>query len=235
MNQHLQSLLDFIKQSPVLTEEQKAFISKAAKDADIEFEQKGKDLEAKDRELEIEASLEKVRSKAMAMQKSEDLAVAVAVIFEQLDRLNLGTLRCGIGIIDKEKRSVNVWTTTKSEQETIIQVSGYESMDIHPLLQGAFEAWLREEADYSYVLQGEDLTRFYSALTKTNFKLPDSQSIESVTEEFKQYYYNVPFPAGSLYAFRETPFPDEAKKVMRRFADVFNLTYTRFNDLKKAE
>jgi signal transduction histidine kinase len=201
----------------------------------LKLEQIGNEVEAKDRELEIEASLENVRSKAMAMQKSDDLAAAVAIVFDQLDKLNLGMLRCGIGIINKEKRSVNVWTTTKSGHETIAQVSGSEFMDIHPLLQGAFDAWVRQDEDFSYILGGEDLTQFYSALTKTNFKLPDSQSIESAREDFKQYYYNVPFPAGSLYAFRESPFPDEAKKVMKRFANVFNLTYTRFNDLKKAE
>src|SRR6185436_4391039 len=54
--------------------------------------------EAQTRESQIEASLERVRSKAMAMQKSEDLANAVAIVFEELDKLNLGTLRCGISI-----------------------------------------------------------------------------------------------------------------------------------------
>lgn len=51
----------------------------------------------------------------------------------------------------------------------------------------------------------------------------------------KQYYYVTAFPAGNLYAFRETEFPDEAKAVMKRFADVINFTYTRFNDLKLSE
>ena len=49
------------------------------------------ELEQKNRELEIEAALERVRTKAMAMHKSEDLRMAVATVFEELDKLNLGT------------------------------------------------------------------------------------------------------------------------------------------------
>jgi signal transduction histidine kinase len=193
-----------------------------------------KQAEAQAREAQIEVSLERVRSKAMAMQKSEDLANAVATVFEELDKLNLGMLRCGIGILNKEKRSADVWTTTKSDNDTVVQVSGDESMDIHPLLQGAFDAWLNQE-DHSYVLKGEDLNDYYKAIAGTNFKLPDSQSLITGSEGIQQLYFNAVFSSGGLFAFRETEFPQEAKAVLKRFADVFTLTYTRFNDLKQAE
>lgn len=187
------------------------------------------------RQAQIEVSLEHVRTKAMAMQKSDDLAKTVATVFEELDKLSLGTLRVGIGILNKEKCSADVWTTTKSENETVVQVSGDEPMNIHPLLQGAFDAWTEQEEDSAYTLQGEDLLRFYKALNRTNFKLPESQSITSASEDLVQYYYVAILKVGGLYAFRETPFPDEAKAIMKRFADVVDLTYTRFLDLQKAE
>jgi signal transduction histidine kinase len=187
--------------------------------------------EAQAREARIEASLERVRSKAMAMQKSEDLANAVGIVFEELDKLDMGTIRCGISIINKENHTANIWSTTKTEKGTALQVSGDESMDIHPLLQGAYHAWLNQE-DYSYLLKGDDLKKFYTALAATNFKLPDSPGELQMQQQFM---YVAHFPAGGLYVFSETEFPGDAKNVIRRFADVFNLTYTRFNDLKQAE
>ena len=193
-----------------------------------------KTAEAQSRESQIEASLERVRSKAMAMQKSDDLALAVSTIFEELDKLDLGTIRCGIGIINKEKKSVNVWATTISDNEKIVQISGDESMDIHPLLQGAFDAWLNQ-VDYSYLLEGDDLKKYYEVQRKSNFNLPDSQSLIYGTEELKQYYHVAVFQSGGLFAFRESEFPEEAKTIIKRFADVINFTYTRFNDLKQAE
>jgi signal transduction histidine kinase len=165
------------------------------------------------------------------MQKSEDLANAVAIVFEELDKLDIGAIRCGISIINKERRTTNIWSTTKTEKGKTIQVSGDESMDIHPLLQGAYNSWLRQN-DFSYLLEGEDLKRFYTALASSNFKLPDSPE---EMQTLQQYMYVAHFPAGGLYVFKENEFAEEAKAVIRRFADVFNLTYTRFNDLKQAE
>ncbi|MEO8111360.1 MAG: ATP-binding protein [Ginsengibacter sp.] len=190
--------------------------------------------EAQAREAQIEVSLERVRSKAMAMQKSEDLANAVAIVFEELDKLDLGMLRCGIGIINKKNHSVNVWASTKSDKDSPVQVSGDESMDTHPLLRGAFNAWLKQE-EYSYILHGKDLTDYYRTQVSANFKLPDSHSLVTANEDIQQYYFLATFQAGGLFAFRETVFSEEAKVVMKRFADVFNLTYTRFSDLQKAE
>ncbi|MCH7773797.1 MAG: SpoIIE family protein phosphatase, partial [Bacteroidetes bacterium] len=190
--------------------------------------------EAQAREAQIEAALERVRARTMAMQKSDDLSFAVATIFDELDKLDLGMLRCGIGILNKEKRSADVWTTTISGNGKTVQVSGDESMDIHPVLQGAFDAWINQK-DFSYILEGEDLNKYYKALLGGNLKLPTSQSKVSKTKGSKQYYYVTSFQAGGLFAFRETPFSDESKIVMKRFADVFTFTYTRFNDLMQAE
>jgi signal transduction histidine kinase len=190
--------------------------------------------EAQTRESQIEVSLERVRSKAMAMHKSEDLTAAVAVVFDELEKLNLGMSRCGIGILNKEKRTSDVWTTSKSEGENMVHVSGDESMDIHPLLQKAFDAWLRQE-DFTYFLQGEDLADYYRALQHTNFRLPESETMVKNAETLQQHYYVATFPAGALFAFRENPFADEAKTVVKRFANVFNLTYKRFQDIQKAE
>ncbi len=192
--------------------------------------------ETQARESQIEAALERVRSKALAMQKGEDLAGAVAVVFDELEKLNLGMIRCGIGIPSRERRTADVWTTGISEPGKKVQVFGDESLDIHPLLQGAYDAWIKQE-DFSYDLEGEDLVKYYQAIGRTNFHLPEAHSIieRAQIQPMKQFYFVAPFESGTLFAFRETEFPDEAKKIIKRFADVFNLTYTRFLDLQKAE
>ena len=190
--------------------------------------------EAQAREAQIEVSLERVRSRAMAMHNSADLNSVVATVFEELGRLKLGVLRCGIGIFNKEKRTGDVWSTSLSSQGTVLQVSGDESFDIHPLLQGTFNAWL-EQKDFYYELEGKDFNDYYKALTKTNFRLTGQQSTTLENKNLKQYYYTPMFQAGNLYAFSETPFSEDAKKIMKRFAGVLNLTYNRFLDLQKAE
>ncbi|HEX3168400.1 MAG TPA: tetratricopeptide repeat protein [Chitinophagaceae bacterium] len=193
-----------------------------------------KHAEAQAREAKIEAALERVRAKAMAMHKSDDLKPAVATVFEELDKLNLGLIRCGIAILDKEKPRGDIWITIKSDHGNTIEVSGDESLDIHPLLRGAYDAWLKLE-DFSYVLHNDDLARYYQAITKTNFQQPVSATFTTEKKDHQQYYFNAVFQDGSLFAFLDTAFTDEAKMVMKRFANVFNLTYKRFLDLQNAE
>ncbi len=92
--------------------------------------------EAQAREAKIETALEKVRARAMAMHQSQDINNAVLAVFEELEKLDLNILRCGIGIIDRENQVGDVWTTVKLDGKSSIQVSGKEPMNIHPLFQG---------------------------------------------------------------------------------------------------
>jgi signal transduction histidine kinase len=193
-----------------------------------------KQAEAQAREARIEVALERVRAKAMAMHKSDDLKMAVATVFEELDKLDLGLIRCGIAILDKDKPRGDIWITIKSDQHSTIEVSGDEPLDIHPLLKGAYDSWLNQQ-DFSYVLQDDDLLSYYKAITKANFQLAVSPTLDPEKKDQPQYYFNAVFQDGSLFAFLDTPFTAEAKMVMKRFANVFNLTYKRFLDLQKAE
>ena len=51
----------------------------------------------------------------------------------------------------------------------------------------------------------------------------------------KEYYFYTPFVAGGLYFFTDTEPLQSDKDILRRFAEVFHMTYTRFLDLQKAE
>jgi signal transduction histidine kinase len=168
----------------------------------------------------------------MSMHRSEDLHAAVAIVFEELEKLDIGVLRCGISVLNKEKRCGKVWLTS-TDQGKAVQVTGDESFDIHPLLHGAFEAWLKQE-DFYYVLEGEDLVNYYKAVNNAKFMLPESQLLISETK-VKQYCFVAVYNSGGLFTFQETAFTEEAKKIMRRFANVFDLTYKRFLDLQNAE
>jgi len=187
--------------------------------------------EAQAREAQIEAAIERVRAKAMAMHKSEDLTSAVATVFDELVRLGFKTIRCGIGIFNDQSGKVNVWTTSSDDKSDSVHLSGDELLEGHPLLEGIFDAW-QNQHDYSYVLEGKDLSDYYNITADSNFPV---QAPKVNSENVIQYYHCVMFPAGGLFAFRESEFTIEAKQLMRRFADVFHLTFIRHLDLKNAE
>ncbi len=132
---------------------------------------------------------------------------------------------------DGKNRKVNVWTSSSSEKSDSVQVSGDEMLEGHSLLDGIYDSWQRQQ-DFSYVLKGEDLTKYYYVVADSNLpvKAPEVNAANDI-----QYYHCVMFPAGGLFAFRESEFSAEAIRLMKRFADVFHLAFIRHLDLKNAE
>jgi hypothetical protein len=86
---------------------------------------------------------------------------------------------------------------------------------------------LRQE-DFYYVLEGDDLTQYYKAVKTARFQLPESQIILTDDSSRRQHCFVAVYNSGGLFAFQDTEFSEEAKKVMKRFANVFDLTYKRF-------
>jgi signal transduction histidine kinase len=187
--------------------------------------------EAQARESRIEYSLEKLRSKTMAMHNSQDVADATATMFQELESLGVETLRCGI-VIGKENFQMEVWTAKYNPEGKIELTTGMLDMTFHPSLLETYKAWQQKKSNFSYHFEGKDLNDYYEAISKMpqypmNFQLaslPEKQSLNS--------FY---FPEGRIYVFTADPLSDQASDILERFAGVFALTYRRFQDLQKAE
>ena len=75
-----------------------------------------KKAEAQAREATIEAALERVRGKAMAMHNSNDLSSAASMVFTELRKLGINSIRSGVGLLNKENRKVILYSATSSEE-----------------------------------------------------------------------------------------------------------------------
>jgi len=189
--------------------------------------------EEQTREAKIEASLERIRSQAMAMQHSDDLIKSTSILFEELEKLELPLERCGIGIFDKETRDCQLYTTVVNDEGKTELATGITSLTVHPMLIKTFDAWEVQES-LLYALEGKELEDYYKLVSKSKFHLPEDV-INKSASLVKEYYYYTPFGAGGLYVFSDIEPTNEEIKVIRRFAEVFHMTYTRYEDLQKAE
>ena len=182
------------------------------------------------REATIEAALEKVRGSAMAMHTSEDVVNATSILFLELHKLGIETMRCGILIID-EDQTMEVWTATRAKDGQPAKIIGKLDMTLHPLLDGLFHAWKNKEESYEYQLRGQDRINYYNTLASIPIYSSWSQFINDPDHSLSVFL----FEEGGLYTFAINPFSDEIKSVMKRFTSVFSLTFRRYQDLKKAE
>ncbi|WP_235297809.1 ATP-binding protein [Portibacter marinus] len=186
--------------------------------------------EAQTRESQIEAALERVRSKAMAMRSSKDIGEATTVLFNEIEKLGMEAMRCGILII-QENKVMDVWTTSTTNNDEIISVSGQIDMTIHPLLEGVFDGWKSGVPQTQYELAGKDGESYYQAIRgELSYKLP----ISHITK-LRHFNTCFMFNEGALFAFTKNEISDSSGKIYSRFAKVFGLTYQRYRELIESE
>jgi signal transduction histidine kinase len=191
-----------------------------------------KNSEAQAREAQIEAALERVRSRTMGMQKSEELKEVIQLVYEQFVHLNIHIEHTGFILDYKTRDDLHIWLADQNEMPSEITIPCFDS----PPNNSIKVAKEKEESFFAYLLTFEEKNKFYQELFKF---------IPGVPQESLDYYFNCPGLAGSgillenigLYIenFSGTPYTDEENAVLMRFGKVFQQTYTRFLDLQKAE
>jgi len=183
--------------------------------------------EAQAREAQVETALERVRSRTLAMQKSDELAETASVLFKQLILLGIEPNRLFISIIKDESGESEFWVTDEdgSKESTAYTANLHDN----PSFKKMYDGWKQQRKSTMIDMQGEELEDFFKHLNSLNvpFKRERSQK--------KRLEYIAYFARGFIGMASPEEQPIEAMQLLERFAAVFNLTFTRFNDLKIAE
>lgn len=183
--------------------------------------------EAQTKEAQIEASLERIRSKAMAMHSSQDLAATIGTFYRELQTYSFTPLCCGVGLLSKEDRQNELFTWNTTEEGQSLELVGKIMMEGHPVLENVYENWLTQ-TEYYPVLRGKEISDYYQVL-RPQMAFPDYLHDEV------HYGYFFFFPEGGVYAWTQKEMQEDELKIYRRFTSVLSLTYKRYKDLKEAE
>src|SRR6187397_826032 len=189
--------------------------------------------EAQVREAQIEAALERVRSKTMAMQRSEELDSVIKTVYSELKHLDVSFDRCFIMIFDEQKGAT--WWMGSPEDD-LFHEGFYVQYHTHPPHLAYLKGWEERQQKWEYHLGGQikkDWDEFLFNKTGLS-KLPpiaiqymksfDSAHLAASFENF-----------GCMTTGGQERLSEESFSILSRFAKVFDQTYTRFKDLKQAE
>lgn len=186
-----------------------------------------KNAEAQAREAKIEAALERVRAKTMSMHRSDELADSAAVVFQQLINLGIEPNRIYIAIMKDEKGNVEFWITDEDGSKVS---TGFEaSLNENISFKKMFEGWKNKEKSKIIDMQGDELQKYFIHLTNLGVPFKDGLS------QKRRLQYIAYFSKGFIGVASPDKTKPETIQLLERFAAVFNLTYTRFNDLLQAE
>ena len=189
-------------------------------------------LERKNRELQIEAALEKIRQRTMAMQSSDELADAATVLFKQLRKLGGNLWSTGFVLIDDQKREDECWMSDP-EGEIWPPILIPNTKDIAH--KNMYNHWKKGNEYYVLEEDGEELNKHYKylmSLPKAGHVFHDLHKAGVALPSWQEYHAAY-FTYGYLLII--TLERSNEADLFKRFAKVFDQTYTRFLDLKKAE
>jgi len=186
--------------------------------------------EAQAREAEIQLALERVRARTMAMQKSEELPETAAVLFQQFKSLGQELMQMTIGIVHEEKGTTEFSVTDWGGSGEGVNQSFSLSNDEPTLISKMFAGWKEGKKSIIVDLVGKELESwlaYRNAMSGVTVVSSDSGGRRVISSAF--------FSKGHLsFSSLRPPFAENIE-LLERFAAVFDLTYTRFLDLKKAE
>ncbi|HEX5655425.1 MAG TPA: ATP-binding protein, partial [Chitinophagaceae bacterium] len=180
----------------------------------------------------IELGLERVRARAMAMQESDELAALVATVFKELTRLDFTLTSCIIWIHDPETASNTLWIASaglnKLAKPYLVQPFH------HDFFRSINHAWKAKDPKWVYTLTGPEKKNFEKAFFKEIPDLPEA--LRKALKIPRQVVFSASFNNfGALEIVETVALTAEKFEILHRFGNVFNTSYTRFNDLKKAE
>ncbi len=192
-------------------------------------DQKTADLEQKNSELEVEAALERVRTVAMSMQKPDDLLEVCQIISDQLELLNVSNIRnTQVAIVDEPKRNYLNYQYFTPYSKKVFELTDYEN---HPTSQ-AMVSEMQKSANsfFEGSMQGEQLQSF-SEWRKKYDQFPDP--LLDKTPAVYYYFYSI--GKGGLGLTTYQAISESELNIFKRFHKVFELAYSRFHDIQKAE
>lgn len=218
-----------------LTEEEEKILHKIA----VEFERtytRFLDLqkaEAQSREAQIEAALERVRSKSMAMHKSDELLDVITVVSEQLTNLDFKFHHVSFANNDLDQ-DYKFWVSARGLPNPMRFNVPYLDISIMKQLR---EAQHNGDNFYTDILSKDENRRWHKHLLNHG---GDKVFPEDVNEFAMSRGMARSIAINSnimliLANYASVPYTEDENKIIARFGKVFEQSYTRFLDLQKAE
>src|SRR6185295_16803693 len=158
----------------------------------------------------------------------------IGTVFTELTKLDLVLTRCVILIYEGSEKGVRWWMA--NSEAPSMPMNFFVKYANMPFFNEYLKAWQERSLKWQYILEGENKFNTDEFLFKETELLQLPDFVIAGMQAPDRVYLNASFNNfGNLTLASLEPLSDEHFDILLRFAKVFDLTYTRFNDLKQAE
>ena len=193
--------------------------------------------EAQTREAQIEAALERVRARSLAMHKTDELQRVIQTVHQELLNLNISISGGSFIAINSEiETEIHCWgsggTADTSEQ---VHIPYFDKPFYTNLIKGIktgpgffTEEYTQKEKEefFKFLFKHEPWSKLDSKQKNETLSSPGGYTRSCCVSQHSSIFI--------INHFGEK-FSEADNDILKRFARVFEQTYTRFLDLQKAE
>lgn len=190
----------------------------------------------------IEVALDNVRTRTMAMRKSQELSEVVTLMHKQLRQL--GAIneysRVAIGVYHEEKGVFILWVTTmggaKVQANWTFSIERFAKWSKTKKIYDAIESQDRKNHTHYEYFKGEEFEKLLASTYKSGLTTKEELQMWDDGTFPREYHNNLAFFSHGEFTIGGIEPLNEAQiAITMRFAAVFEQVYTRFLDLQKAE
>jgi len=232
-----------VKEDP-LTDFEKEILSRFAREFERSYKrfEDLKKAEAATREAQIEASLERVRSRAMAMQKSDELQDITQVVTQQLDQLDVNFFYVGLSMADEARDNFKIHLGISQSHPVV------ELRDKLGVWDYSFASYFHSTVEWEAAQNWDGVDDFrradiapeafddwFDAFEIIMFDLGLTKEILRPIYPAGVFAVQTLMGPGYMEIGGGQDFSAEEVQVLVRFTHEFRSAYTRFQDIQKAE
>jgi signal transduction histidine kinase len=175
-----------------------------------------------------QAAIDRIRAEVAAMRTKQDLDYIIPIIWRELSLLSIPFIRCGIFIMDDDKRQISVFLSTPEGQS----LAAFE-LDYHTeLFSNILQSWQKKEI---FITEwGGDEFSSLAKMIWTDDQTQHQHYISSIPTD-QLYLHFVPFLQGILYVGNTSRLGESQLQQVLSIADALSAAYARYEDFRKLE
>ena len=189
--------------------------------------QLARELAAAHRQLEIEAALERVRSRSLAMERTDELKEVAKVLFDAFNGLGLDPVYLSLMSEDADGTS-RVFAAT-SEFEDQMESKAYWTA--HPIIASVKAAREAGQRHFHRALERTEIVEMMEGFHRTvrGVRTLTRRVLDNPPECVDAYVLF--YSSGHLVFWAQTALSDEDLEIAHRFAQAFGFAHNRHLDL----
>ena len=206
--------------------------NRAMSSANKELFEINKALQLAKKQAERERAEDRVRAEIATMRESTDLQNITPLIWKELADLDVGFSRCGVFIIDEEKKQISLYLSTPQGKSL-----GAVDLDLdtdHPPLQSMVDHWRKKEV-FVHPWDAQAFLDWMQFLQEQGQSIEPEEYMDGEAPPELLILHTVPFSHGMLYVGSPSPLPEEDLELVKGLAGAFSVAYARYLDFQRLE